>query len=72
VSPGGHCIGPATARERSPRPRDPSVSQRIKEYAAPVLDYLEESRRACTAAASVSRDAAVISMSMQASVTDWP
>ena len=62
-----------TARGRSPAPRPQCHGCASQEKPEVVLDHSEaEPRRACTDAASVSRADVVISMSMQASVTDWP
>ncbi len=73
ASPGGHCI---VGRLRAAIPSAPatgSVIVRSQVKPAVVRDHSEEEpRRARTDAASVSRADVVISMSMQASVTDWP
>ena len=67
------CVREERGRGRSLRlrPRDRSVIVRQPEKPEVVRDHSDdERRRACTDVASVSRADVVISMSMQASVTD--
>ena len=60
----------ARAIPSAPRPEVSWDASQVKQEL--VQDHSDEARRACTDSARVSRADVVISMSMQASVTDCP